>query len=582
MSWNKNIVSHTFQSISLRIKIILYYSSLIVLSISISVIAFKQINAFEISRKVEQVTLQGIQGDNRNINMLIEDINNFSKSIIANESVQRALKEGKKGQYSVNRFLAQSINFNPKIASIYLFNNDGHRYYTEKYQLKHFTIEDIKQAQWYNEVKEKNGGYIIKYNGGGLFREQDEQYITFIRMVRSLTDQAQIGILFINIHKDTIAKVLGDGVNAYQTFILIKDGDFDIVMEFNNTLGLKKEEVFRYFSNKDIFFKIVRMNRKDIIVNGLNNKVLNWRIIKLIPFTELILQSKVFTASMLFIIMINGFFILIGSIWISKRITNPIHLLIESMRGVENGIFKSVVIDASNDEIGQLKRVYNIMIDKIQELINRIITEQKMKRKAELDVLMEQIKPHFLYNTLDSISSLVMMGRKEEVYSIISALGNFYRTSLNNGQDIITVEEEVQTVKNYLYIQKTRYAEMFEVEYEVDANLLRHKVPKMILQPLVENSIYHGIRTKGEKGLIILSVKKVHAMIQLVVEDNGIGMTKEKIDQVMRGNSIGLKATMKRIEIIYGQDSSFAIQSEAGKGTKVIIRIPIERNGTNV
>lgn len=157
------------------------------------------------------------------------------------------------------------------------------------------------------------------------------------------------------------------------------------------------------------------------------------------------------------------------------------------MKGVENGEFKEVNIDTGNDEIGKLKNVYNTMIYKIENLIEQIVKEQKIKRKAELDVLQSQIKPHFLYNSFDTISSLALDNRNDEVYKIIKALGNFYRTSLSNGKEVISIEEEIKTVKSYLTIQQIRYDNMFNVNISVDERANKYKILKLILQPLVEN-----------------------------------------------------------------------------------------------
>lgn len=184
---------------------------------------------------------------------------------------------------------------------------------------------------------------------------------------------------------------------------------------------------------------------------------------------------------------------------------------------------------------------------------------------------MEQIKPHFLYNTLDSISSLVMLDRNEEAFNSLSALGIFYRTSLSNGKDMITIHEEVETVKNYLFIQKIRHGDLFEVTYHIDPDTNQIKVPKLILQPLVENSIYHGLRPAGGNGDIIVRIYVLEDKIRLMVEDTGIGMNQEQLAVLSKTthHGMGIWATRERIRILYGDKSCFKIESERNKGTKV-------------
>ncbi len=197
---------------------------------------------------------------------------------------------------------------------------------------------------------------------------------------------------------------------------------------------------------------------------------------------------------------------------------------------------------------------------------------------------MEQIKPHFLYNTLDSISSLVMLDRNEEAFNSLSALGIFYRTSLSNGKDMITIHEEVETVKNYLFIQKIRHGDLFEVTYHIDPDTNQIKVPKLILQPLVENSIYHGLRPAGGNGDIIVRIYVLEDKIRLMVEDTGIGMNQEQLAVLSKTthHGMGIWATRERIRILYGDKSCFKIESERNKGTKVTIDIPKEGDSIEI
>ena len=216
-------------------------------------------------------------------------------------------------------------------------------------------------------------------------------------------------------------------------------------------------------------------------------------------------QTKYIKYFLIYFSVINFLLIIIGSIIISKFITNPIKKLCESMKDIENGEFNIVNIKTYNDEVGELKKGYNIMISQINLLLDKIRQDEKLKRQTELNLLMSQIKPHFLYNTFDTINSLALSGENKTIYEMIKALGKFYRTSLNNGKDIITVEEEIKTVKSYLIIQNIRYQDMFEVEYDLDPKCSDFKIIKLVLQPLVENAIYHGIRDKKDKGRIKIS-----------------------------------------------------------------------------
>lgn len=266
------------------------------------------------------------------------------------------------------------------------------------------------------------------------------------------------------------------------------------------------------------------------------------------------------------------------------------------MKGIEKREFKMVDIETGNDEIGQLKQDYNIMISEIQKLIQQIVEEQRIKRKTELDILQAQVKPHFLYNTLDAMRYLALSGKSEELYESLEALGSYYRISLSKGQEFITIKEEIDILKSYLLLQKLRYGDIFDVIYDIDKEAYEYKIPKLVLQPLVENSIYHGIKPKGEPGLIKICVKLKDDKIIISVEDDGVGMSEEVLNSIksevldLNKLSFGLKGTIKRLKLFYGTnntsdnyniDDIYSVESEKRKGTKIFIKIPMLRGVIN-
>ena len=227
------------------------------------------------------------------------------------------------------------------------------------------------------------------------------------------------------------------------------------------------------------------------------------------------------------------------------------------------------------------------MVSEIQNLLHQTVEEQKIKRKAELNVLQAQIKPHFLYNTIDALGYLALAGRNEELYEALEALGSYYRTSLSKGKDIISIKKEVDIVKSYLTLQKLRYGDVFDVIYDVDEAAYEFETLKLILQPLVENAIYHGIKPKGEKGIIRISIKLEDTNIIMSVEDDGVGMSEEELLNVTRdkidsnSTSFGLKGTIMRLQFFYGINDLYMIESKKRYGTRVTITIPKERGADN-
>jgi two-component system, sensor histidine kinase YesM len=238
------------------------------------------------------------------------------------------------------------------------------------------------------------------------------------------------------------------------------------------------------------------------------------------------------------------------------------------------------------DEITELGMSFNIMIGKIKELLDSKIEEQENLKKAELRALQAQINPHFLYNTLDTIIWMAESKKTDQVVKIVSALSKFFRISLSKGMDWITIGEEVERIRSYLTIQKMRYRDILDFNIEVDKDVAENTILKLILQPLVENALYHGIKNKRKGGTISVRARKNgEDEILLEVEDDGIGFTPEKLNQLRADleddsgrikleSGFGLDNVNKRIRLYYGKPYGLTVQSEYTTGTCVTLVIP--------
>jgi two-component system sensor histidine kinase YesM len=281
------------------------------------------------------------------------------------------------------------------------------------------------------------------------------------------------------------------------------------------------------------------------------------------------------------LLLINGTIFFVSSFIISRSIIKPIQKLLRAMNRAPSGNFMKVSAERNSFEMEQLYDGYNQMIEQIDQLLKRVIEEQKTIRRAELNALQSQIKPHFLYNTLDSITSLALSGDNEQVCGLIEALGTYYRLSVSKGQDVITVSEEIEMVRNYLKIQSVRYDNVFEAQFEVDRECAMIPIPKLVLQPLVENSLYHGIRPKGTKGIIRISTRSVDSAVVITISDDGVGMSKEEIEEILlterqgQIKSFGLWGTKERLRIFYDDRDVLHIDSEPGVGTTITLTLPI-------
>ena len=271
------------------------------------------------------------------------------------------------------------------------------------------------------------------------------------------------------------------------------------------------------------------------------------------------------------------------SYYIPLSITSPIRRLTQVTDQVAKGDLTVRSDVTGGVEAQVLSDSLNTMIDKINELLEQVKTEQIRLRKAEFELLQSQINPHFLYNTLDAIVWLAEAGEQKKVVSMVGSLSDFFRISLNQGQDILDVKEELQHVRSYLEIQQMRYQDILQYEICVPEELNHCQIPKITLQPLVENALYHGIKNKRGKGMIRIEGELDGENCILLITDNGKGMTPERLEQVRKGirnrkaretDIYGLYNVNERIRLNFGENYGITITSTYGEGTCVTVRLP--------
>lgn len=271
---------------------------------------------------------------------------------------------------------------------------------------------------------------------------------------------------------------------------------------------------------------------------------------------------------------------------LTERITMPLTKLTNRVKDIQNGDFeKHVPVEAKAVEIQTLSDGFEEMVGQLNSLIQENKKAERRKRRAELELLQAQINPHFLYNTLDTIIWLIEADKKDDSIEMVSALSDFFRFCLSRGKDVITLEEEQKHVLSYLSIQKTRYQDRMDYEVNIPESLYAYSIPKLTLQPLVENSIYHGIKLQREKGQIKVSAVDMGDKIELTVKDNGAGMTDERLAEmrsaIENGEKIGfgLRTVHQRMQLLYGDEYGLKISSTEGVGTTITAVIPkVESN----
>ena len=311
-----------------------------------------------------------------------------------------------------------------------------------------------------------------------------------------------------------------------------------------------------------------------------------WKIVGVSYADEVVTTRKEITSFLVWLLALVMAFVLLMTWYISAKISLPIKRLEQSMQQVERGNFNIHIPVRREDEVGRLSRRFNLMVNRIRELMGQIIREQEAKRKSELEVLQSQIHPHFLYNTLNSVVRLAGTGKNEDVITMITSLSKFFRISLSRGRTLIPVADELEHIRHYLVIQKMRYKNKFEFAIEADEAALGCLTPKLVLQPLVENAIYHGIEPGADEGFIAIAAAVVDGKLRLQVRDDGLGMAPEQAAGLLESsqqaeggeeNGIGLHNVHERIRLQFGEEYGLQISSEREEGTTVDIWLPVLR-----
>lgn len=439
--------------------------------------------------------------------------------------------------------------------------------------ITYVNTDKIFETEWLDEVMAQKGNYVIKAGTRDAFRSNIGEMVSFVRVINDINTQKPIGILAINLPSRFFEQTY-EGLSGETSHFALYDTSGRLICKDNestfsslnpeNLLQNTREETDKLFY-KSVFTCDTLGDSHFILASRLEVRILDG------------LPAKLLVA------LIIGAFILLAFMWlintyIAKNVIYPIQRLVDSMSEVQNGWLHRVSMNVNDDEIGLLKNSYNAMLIEINQLIEELLQKEKTLRMAELDALQEQMKPHFLYNTLDMIRYMALENRTDEVYNMLETLGNFYRRFLSKGSTDLSLGEEIEIVKSYLTLQRTRFEDIFTDEYEIEEGLSSIRVPRLILQPLVENSIYHGIRPKGEHGVIRVTVKRQEDFLFLSIYDNGIGMSAHQRELLFSGKdsrSFGFQGTIERIRYYYKTEDVFEIHSTEGEYCEIILKLPL-------
>lgn len=593
-----NLITRMFGKFkSIQSTMLVSFSALMVLAMLVFMVIAMRYTSGTIYENSINYMSQIIQQVNYDIDTYIEYMENISSVIAKSSDVPRYLFDQNQTEAEreaeKERILTQFqtiMESRDDIYNVAAVAKNG-RYIINQGDDELTGYVDIESLDWYQAAMESKSGIAVSSSHvQNAIQSSYKWVITLSRaLVNNQTGERE-GLFFVDLNYSAISDLCNNNSIEEKGYIFVLDAEGNIVYHPKQQLmygGLKTENIDAIMECREDSL-IIDEGGDSKLYTMSKSKRTGWTVVGAVYTSELLKNNEqaqmwyLLVASILLLAVIG-----ISSI-ISREITKPIRSLRDSMRKVQNGQFDTHVEVITENEIGSLGRSFNLMTSEIQALMEQNVYEQKQKRKSELKALQAQINPHFLYNTLDSIIWMSEAGENDEVVEMISALARLLRQSISNDKEEVELEKEIEYVKNYLTIQKMRYKDKLEFFIYVDPRVAHVPIIKLVLQPLVENAIYHGIKYKETKGNLKIYARPVDGRVEIVVADDGIGMDEDVMEHIFdehrkeqKRNGVGVPNVQKRLKLQYGSEYGIRYESVKGAGTKAVITIPVDGGRTD-
>ena len=586
---NKNLSARFIGKFSSIQSVIFATVAVLVLSAVVIVtgvsMKFTNTSIFENSSEYTHTIIQQM---NQNIDSYIDYMENIAYLISSNEDVQDYLFDEKidnEGRYRILNQFQTILDSRSDIRNVGIISKNGRMLINDGSKSVNQDL-DLNTQEWYATALEKpNGPILTSSHVQHIISGERPWVITLSRGIRDRSGSGEKeGVFFIDLNYSAISELCDQSTVGTKGYAFILDAKGNIVYH------PQQQQLYNELQTENI--SLIMDTDEDTVLTGTGNdgklysisrsEKTGWTVVDCTNVKELLSKSRqaqsvyVLTAIILVIVA------LLFSRFMARSITLPIQKLRDSMKKVQEGDFSvsDVVVDSKN-EIGSLTKSFDVMTHRIHELMEQNVHEQEEKRKSELKALQSQINPHFLYNTLDSIIWMSEGKKNEEVVLMTASLARLLRQSISNEDEVVPIANEVEYARGYLTIQKMRYKDKLEFQIEVDSSILYIPLIKLVLQPIIENAIYHGLKYKESKGLLIVKgfMKDGNAVLQVI--DDGVGMDEETLAHIYdkhkvnyHSNGVGVYNVQKRLKLYYGEDYGITYTSELGKGTTATITIP--------
>ncbi len=566
-------------------KLLVFFLILVVVPLVFFALVFSQMMSKTTNKQFENSSNQFVIQAVVNIEKELEELDNVMLNFQWNQDIQKmlrrdytnsTLRDRKLDMQNVINKMQIMTNTRLGIELFYLIRTDS-----EEYSIATSTEAEVLVDGFWN-MRDLISEYAKKTDGQIKWVKlmKNDNIILGIRDVYDVEYMNKIGLLVIGIRGEQIAKSYSNLKTTSGSYFAIFDEKGDII-----STDAKSETNF-----EEIYKSIKNGNGLDTIVNNYNyiskkSDYTSWTIVQATPYKE-IMSSVNKTRYIIFGIILIALAIILFIVRIyTNSMVKPIKQLMGEMEKVKKEDFDVYADDCRGDEFGELAQDFNLMVKKIRILIEEDYKKKLILQDAEYKYLRAQINPHFIYNTLDSINWLAINVGQKEISRITIALGRLLRRSISGKQNVIRLGDELEGINDYITIQKLRYGERLNFEANVPADYISCVIPRSTLQPIIENALVHGLNNKSGSGRIEVSARHVENTLELIIKDDGIGMTSERINQVMEEDieedveghtGVGLKNVHNRIKLLFGEAYGIQLESIIDKGTIITIRVPLK------
>jgi len=579
------------RNLTIHRKILIGFLTVICICVaSITTIAYRQISTI-VENKISLYNQQVVNKSLDNVEFYLQDVGELAKNISVDDlvldnihAIQVNVQDNKARQLLDNTVKKYQF-LKSYITDISLFEEDHQVVYSFDYDYKNVFFDD----QWYKTYRSTSGDSYFSGIHTSIIRGtslEGIQTFTYVKKVYDLADPTQY-LFTLSIEMD--AKILNNALRQLDSSdnwgtVVINDNQQMMLQQIELYPQIQMEELLPIIKKEAFTHEFLSLHGKRYLFLKSTLSKYKWQLISFAPYDTIMWE----VSSLRYYLIIAGLVCIllaaVISIFISKGITVPLAKLMNVIREIEKGNFKVKADIRSGDEIERLNGVLNRMSSSMEDLIERNVQEEKLKRKAELTALQAQINPHFLYNTLESMNWFAVRKKELEISDVLTNLGKFFRISLSNGSPFIPVRQEIEHVRSYLNIQKFRYSNRFESEFEAAAEAMELYIPKLILQPIVENSLLHAFKNQEGKGTVRIVIALAGAQLRISIEDDGCGLRPEQqtaLREALNGSKLnepvkgyGLRNVHDRIQLSFGAQYGVTLESTVGEGTVIHLLLP--------